>query len=637
MPSNSLQNVPSSSLHPSSHPFHTHSNLFSTSYSPFLVFILFTAFALPTTAASNGDLSVIPKLGVVIKSQVSSFVSRFATITHLNTDRIGHQRIIIMTLAALCGIGPVIRWATSKKAQDEQKLDGRIITSKTVDTPHIIDNTHLESFKTSKCTYPSIRIYNHLHRKAAKLPSNLPLIVFLHGLGGQIGQFQYLLEYFINVSHVLAIDLPGCGGSEMLPKDWEAYSTTAFAELVGVIIERYLEPEQQFIVVGHSMGCSILATLIGGGNSEITDRCAGFVGICPKAELSGKEKKQRDLITTLPRIVFDTYRFLDRRGGVNSPSVKRFVSPSSPKTIREYQLLINERSRTPTALRVLRGFITPDPEVWRSIQCPILLVTAQHDHATPPANADIIAGYFSPLNQERKNKFKQVELPDAGHGVLYEKYHHVCHVVAEFFTRFVSEQLSMAWQLEMLKEGKWILKNEKKWMMTSSVSGRIGTSMFKAMKTLRQNDPIHNPQAFIEANPDVSHIVDISFEDPPYIPSSFDGSHITYHKFSTKSKLPPTIDQVSLFISLIDSILEKNPLPPNPTTGLIAVHCHYGFNRTGLFICSYLIEKLGYPAQAAIDAFKEARYPGIRHAHFIDELFVRYDSGSTGIRRAPTF
>ncbi|EWC43570.1 hypothetical protein DRE_01457 [Drechslerella stenobrocha 248] len=544
-----------------------------------------------------------------------------------------------MTVAALCGIGPVIRWATRKPAQnkDGKGLDGRIITPTTVDTPHIIDNTHLESFKTSKYTYPSIRVYHHLHRKAAKLPPNLPLIVFIHGLGGQIGQFQYLLEYFVNCSHVLSVDLPGCGASDMSPKLWEAYTTAAFAELIGVIIERYLDPEQQFIVVGHSMGCSVLATLLGSGNPEIAERCIGFVGICPKAQLSDKEKKQRNFITTLPRFVFDTYRYLDRRGGVDSPSVKRFVSPSSPKAIREYQLLINERSRTPTALRVIRGFATPTPDVWQSIHCPILLVTGQHDHVTPTSNADMIASYFSSLPQERKSKLKQIELPDAGHGVLYEKYHHVCHVLAEFFTRFVSEHISLAWQLETLKEGKWVMKNEKKWMMTSSVSGRVGTSMFKAVKTLRQDDPIHNPQAFVEANPDISHIIDISYKDPPYLPSSFDGSHIQYHKSPTKSKQPPSQEQASLFISLVDSILAENPLPPDPVEGLIAVHCHYGFNRTGFVICSYMIEKLGYSAQGAIDAFKEARYPGIKHAHFIDELFVRYDSGPEGIRRAPTF
>ncbi|KAK6338760.1 hypothetical protein TWF696_009570 [Orbilia brochopaga] len=599
-------------------------------------------FAQPISASDGNAVAAgaASKLTALIRNTTLSLPGIIPAAAYLKPSNWSNsQRLIIMTAVALCGIGPLIHLATRKPVsrKERKKLEGRLITPNTVDTPHIIENTHMESFTTTKYTYPAIRIYHHLHRKAAKLPPDLPLIVFVHGLGGQIGQFQYLLEYFINCSHVLSIDLPGCGGSEMLPKSWDAYSTASFAELVGVIIERYLGLEQQFIVVGHSMGCSVLATLVGSGNLDIAKRCVGYVGICPKAQLSDKEKKQRDLITSLPRFVFDAFRFVDRRGGVDSPSVKRFVSPSSPKSIREYQLLVNERSRTPTALRIIRGFVTPPPEIWRNISCPILLVTGQHDHVTPTANADMIASYFSQSPSERKSKFKQVELPDAGHGVLYEKYHHVCHVIAEFLTRFVSEHLSLAWQLETLKEGKWILKNEKKWMMTSSVSGRIGTSMFKAMKTLRQNDPIHNPQAFIEANPDVSHIVDISYEDPPYLPSSFDGSHITYHKFSTKSKQPPTPEQVVSFQECIDSILAENPLPPNPTSGLIAVHCHYGFNRTGFFICSYMVEKLGYGVQDALDAFKEARYPGIRHAHFIDELFVRYDSGPDGIRRAPTF
>lgn len=82
-----------------------------------------------------------------------------------------------------------------------------------------------------------------------------------------------------------------------------------------------------------------------------------------------------------------------------------------------------------------------------------------------------------------------------------------------------------------------------------------------------------------------------------------------------------------MFIDLIDSIRSRDRAQSLETEGLIAVHCHYGFNRTGLFICGYMIERLGYGVQEAIDAFKAARHPGIRHAHFIDELFVRYDRG----------
>jgi len=54
------------------------------------------------------------------------------------------------------------------------------------------------------------------------------------------------------------------------------------------------------------------------------------------------------------------------------------------------------------------------------------------------------------------------------------------------------------------------------------------------------------------------------------------------------------------------------------------VHCHYGFNRTGFFVVAYLVERMGWPLKAAIDEFERARPPGIRHGHFIDELWGRY-------------
>lgn len=58
-----------------------------------------------------------------------------------------------------------------------------------------------------------------------------------------------------------------------------------------------------------------------------------------------------------------------------------------------------------------------------------------------------------------------------------------------------------------------------------------------------------------------------------------------------------------------------------------------GFNRTGFFIVCYLVERLGYDVQDAIDEFAKQRPQGIKHAHFIDGLFVRY---CKGLKRAPT-
>jgi protein-tyrosine phosphatase len=49
-----------------------------------------------------------------------------------------------------------------------------------------------------------------------------------------------------------------------------------------------------------------------------------------------------------------------------------------------------------------------------------------------------------------------------------------------------------------------------------------------------------------------------------------------------------------------------------------------GFNRTGFFVCCYLIERLGMRVEDAIGLFAECRPPGVRHAHFLKELRERY-------------
>ena len=83
------------------------------------------------------------------------------------------------------------------------------------------------------------------------------------------------------------------------------------------------------------------------------------------------------------------------------------------------------------------------------------------------------------------------------------------------------------------------------------------------------------------------------------------------------------------FIALVDQI--RAEMDKCGDKRLIACHCHYGFNRTGFFLVSYMIERLGYDVASAIAQFKKARPPGIRHPHFIAELFERYDC--PGLRR----
>jgi protein-tyrosine phosphatase len=205
-------------------------------------------------------------------------------------------------------------------------------------------------------------------------------------------------------------------------------------------------------------------------------------------------------------------------------------------------------------------------------------------------------------------------------------------LIGTFLADHVDPRLSLAWQLQYLStEGKWDVKNLKKWKDVPPVSSRIG-NVFYAMKTLREVDEKHTPKVFVkEWSSKLRAVVDISHDSPVYDPRGLEEGGITYYKFPCVSKHPPTQDEVRSFIELIDKIRAGREVGDER---LIGVHCHYGFNRTGFFLVSYLIERLGYRVEDAIQTFADARLPsGIKHNHFIDELYVRY---SRGLKKAPT-
>ncbi|VDM00274.1 unnamed protein product [Schistocephalus solidus] len=69
--------------------------------------------------------------------------------------------------------------------------------------------------------------------------------------------------------------------------------------------------------------------------------------------------------------------------------------------------------------------------------------------------------------------------------------------------------------------------------------------------------------------------------------------------------------------AVIDEVREKFP------TGLIAVHCTHGINRTGYLICRYLIDHLDWPPEDALEEFALARGYGIERENFLQDLRSR--------------
>ena len=571
--------------------------------------------------------------------------------------------------------------------------------------------TTFKSYTTSFGTYRSIRTFYRPHAQAEKLPSApnpIPLLVFLHGLGGSLAQFNPLLTSLVNIAPCLGIDLPGCGLSEFSPTAWECYTPVALAELVGKAIDEHcLSREHQGVVlIAHSMGCSLSAMLASPKSSlRLKDNIEvlGLVGLCPRASpLSEQEKTIFNRILRLPTVIFDIWRRWDRRGGPESNSVARFVGKNADSGAKRLQERFNAQSRTPVWRRMAWGMVPklgqetaptgiegglPGPGLWATLDVPLMLIGGESDQVTKPeevqkirsvlqisnigepkraghGQAELANGYASnsklqvgssshPQNvdteivkAESHDNSQMVVIKDtlgttslskngqvlrtkilpapASHALLYDPitYRTVAGNIQPFLADHIDSRLSIGWQLSYLStEGKWDVKNLKKWSDVPPVSEPIA-GIFRAMKTLRQIDDTHSPKHFLRNwCRRIWVVVDISHDSPVYDPKEFEEGGIEYHKLPTVSKIPPTPEETQEFIELIDRLRASHDPKDD---ALIGVHCHYGFNRTGFFICAFLIERLGYRTNQALDEFKAHRPDGIKHEHFINALYARY-------------
>lgn len=578
----------------------------------------------------------------------------------------------------------------------------------------------------------------------------MPLLVFIHGLGGSIAQFHPILLSLSNLASCLAIDLPGCGLSTFDPKSSGAYTTDALVQLLGAVIEQHRAKDegQTVVLIGHSMGCSLAALLASPSSPHanlLSPHISGLIAICPKADPPTEHQtKLLQRITSMPALLFDLYRRWDRRGGLNSASVLRMTGVDAEEETKKLQLRFNRQSRTAVWQRMARGMCPeysdgspkgglPGRSVWEGLQIPVFLAGAEADSVTPPDNVKRVVGFLGrdvgamdppsdkaslpiaaapfdpavlePTLAERKHQDSGIDANDlpkpdvetntpsttaastlgdslietesrttegsvviaepapnlvslapsssnpaphprrlvvkttimpkpAAHSMLFapSTSRTLSGLIGSFLADHIDPRLSLAWQLQYLStEGKWDVKNLEKWQAVRPVSDPIANT-FRAMKTLREVDERHAPKIVAkEWAGKLCAIIDISHDNPVYDPKGLEEGGIEYYKFPTVSKQPPMKDEVKAFIDLVDRV--QSQCQEQGKQGLIGVHCHYGFNRTGFFLVCYLVERLGFRLEDAIETFREARPPGIRHSHFIDELHVRYCSG---LRRAPT-
>lgn len=510
--------------------------------------------------------------------------------------------------------------------------------------------------------------------------SELPVIVFIHGLGGQMSQFEPLMVLLSQCLEIVALDLPGFGNSKLNFKDnrkivseisdeekteisssvgallWGDYATENLVSMIKQFITQTVAPEKKVILVGHSMGTHLItktANVLDEGKVE------GLVILSPPPFVDDVRRKTESkhpfsFASYLMKFafIFNLFRVWDRLPGLISKSVYRQLSRQSNLHQRARQFRWNLDIETNVLLRYISGFqratylelVTAISRLNNNVKDPrtyekTLLAGGIDDQVTPVKIIHDLNGFLTDYWQRKVCNVMEVK--NAGHSLLLSKPEFISGLVLKHFELRFPERLHLlpAWVLKLKAEisgDKWGLKNEIKWLQTQAISYNItrrnGNDVAKllGMKTLREGDENHSPlvverKFYGDAKDRTSikgkliAIVDISADIPPYSPKTFE--IIQYYKCATVSKVVPDHVAIRRFIQLIDDILGSTS-EPEP---LIAVHCHYGFNRTGFFICCYLIERCGWSVREAVDGYKNAKPPGIKHPHFVDALYVRYE------------
>lgn len=563
-----------------------------------------------------------------------------------------------------------------------------------------IDLTSVSSISVDSVTLHTLHAAHPLinFAKEEPLPEDVfnevqesPALMFIHGLGGQMSQFEPLMGLLLQCLELYALDLPGFGDSRFeftgtsrfTPEEqtqisnsvrkmtWSDFETDNIVKIIHCFIQQNIPETKKVILIGHSMGTHLLIKL---ATKLSKHRVEGLVLLSPpkleddvnvdSTETTGTSKnssftfyKALNLMWWLFRIpyLFNLFRIWDRLEGLSSKSVLRQLPVESSLHMKLRQFRWNLDIDTRSLLRYIRGFrhaktselidavsrFNDNPSDTNTYE-KTLLIGGLEDKVTPISVVTQINDFL--LNSRKRKVVHMVQVKNAGHSLLLAKPEFISGMILNHMELKFPERLHLcpAWVLGLkasISGDKWGLKNELKWKKTQAISYNItrrnggDIAPLLGMKTLRENDPDHSPQVvekkfyggeevIIDGHKlegSLIAFVDISADIPPYLPKSF--QRVQYYKCATVSKVTPDGSAIRRFIQLIDDIL-ANTESPHP---LVAVHCHYGFNRTGFLICCYLVERLGWTVAEAVAGFKAAKAPGIKHQHFIDALYVRYE------------
>jgi pyruvate dehydrogenase E2 component (dihydrolipoamide acetyltransferase) len=244
-----------------------------------------------------------------------------------------------------------------------------------------------------------------------------PAVVFVHGIGGSSASWQAVIEPFAGSHHVVALDLPGHGQSDVPDPADTDYSVAGLAGTVAEVVAQL--GLERVTLVGHSLGgaVAIAAALAAPDRVErlvLVDSTGLGDDISPElVELLEAPPSEPGSRALLELFFHDQRLVLDAGVAEHHAALSR---PGAHDAVRA----IGSQAFTGTRQRAA-------PEPLEQITQPVLVIWGERDRVVPAAHADHARAAIADV--------EVAIIPDAGHAPQVEKPAAFAAILTRFLAR----------------------------------------------------------------------------------------------------------------------------------------------------------------------------------------------------------
>lgn len=218
-----------------------------------------------------------------------------------------------------------------------------------------------------------------------------PPVLLLHELGGSSESWRRVISLIAPHRRVIAPDLRCAGRSEKPPEPFEIIDVAN--EVAGLMVGLGL---MQVDVIGAALGAMLAATLA----IRHEDLVRGMV-FCAVTDVI--DQRTRDYLRQRAGQVRD----VGMRGVADASLANAFPEAHAAARAEYRPIYLGNDAAAYAELSIALARHGTTPDLWRSIECPTLVISGRHDFIWPPEAGRRVAAYLP--------RAEFMELADAGH------------------------------------------------------------------------------------------------------------------------------------------------------------------------------------------------------------------------------